>query len=546
MPSSPTFSTPLIHRLFSPLGLIALVALYLLAGLTGHDPWRGDDAAHFGPVLGMLQGEGLLVPRLAGEPLTDYPPLYYWAAALLAKTFAWVLPLHDGARLASALFTALALYWTARAAENLYGRGTRTPAVLLTLGTLGLVIHAHETQPMLALVAMQALTLCGLARLRTAPVAGALQAALGAALAFVAGGMDAALLTLPLFLLVLLISRDCHTPRISGALLLGLSLALTLGSIWPLALHYQAPESFALWWAGDWGALGSNPVPTTEYGRLLEDIGWFVWPLWPIALWGLWITRHRPLGLPVVLPVAALVLATALVLLDDHDRPSALLALIPPFALLAASGVPHLRRGAANAFDWFGVMTFGVFNLLVWLGWSAQVFAWPPGLARHVERYGPDFVLHGSTTLAVIGALISLAWLILAWRLPRSPNRAPGNWALGMTMLWCLAVTLLMPWFDHGRSYRPPAESLARVLADEHSDCVASTGLSPAVRASLDYYAGLRPETVGPAGSPCRLLLVHDDRREEARKLPAEWALLWEHRRGGGKQLDIFRLYRRD
>ncbi len=546
MPSTPAFSTPLIHRLFGPLGLIALAALYLLVGLTGHDPWRGDDAAHFGPVLGMLQGEGLLFPRLAGQPVTDFPPLYYWVAALLARLFSWLLPLHDGARLASALFAALTLYWTARAAEKLHGREARTPAVLLTLGTLGLVIHAHETQPMLALIAMQALTLAGLAHLRSAPLAGALQASLGAALAFLAGGFAAALLTLPLFVLVLLVSRECHTPRTSGALLLGLCLALTLGAAWPLALHYQEPELFGLWWAGDWGALGSNPIPVAEYGRVLEDIGWFVWPLWPIALWGLWIGRRRLLGLSIVLPVAAAILAAIWLFIDDYDRPAALLVLIPPLALLAASGVPQLRRGAANAFDWFGVMTFGVFGILVWLGWSAQVFAWPPGLARHVERYGADFVLHGSTTLAAIGAIITLVWLVLAWRLPRSPNRAPGNWALGMTMLWCLAVTLLMPWFDHGRSYRPPVESLAGVLADEHSDCVAATGLSPAVRASLDYYAGLRPEAVSPAGSPCRLLLVHDDRREGPRKLPDDWTLLWEHRRGGGKQLDIFRLYRRD
>ncbi|THF60998.1 ArnT family glycosyltransferase [Pseudothauera rhizosphaerae] len=549
MPLTPTPPRPpisLIHRLFSPLGLIVLAVVYLLAGLTGHDPWRGDDAAHFGPVLGMLQGEGLLFPRLAGEPVADFPPLYYWASALLARAFAWVLPLHDGARLATALFTALALYWIAQASGRLYGRETRNAAVLLTLGTLGLVIHAHETQPMLAVVAMQALTLAGLSRLTAAPLAGALQAALGAALAFVAGGFAAVLLTVPLFLLVLLVCPECRTPRTSGAVLLGLTLALVLGAVWPVALHYQDPELFRFWWTQDLAVLVGEPLPVAEVGGLFKDIGWFVWPLWPIALWGLWIARRRLLGLPVVLPIAAILLVALWLALSERDTRVALLPLIAPFALLAASGAPVLRRGAANAFDWFGVMTFGVFAVLVWLGWTAQVIAWPPGLARHVERYGPGFVLHGETAMALIGAGITAAWLVFAWRLPRTPNRGPGNWALGMTMLWCLAVALLMPWFDYGRSYRAPAESLARVLADEHSDCVATTGLSPAVRASLDYFAGLRPEPVREAGSPCKLLLVHDDRRAGPRTLPDEWKLLWEHRRGGGRQLEIFRLYQRD
>ena len=35
------------------LALISLCALYLLAGLTGHDPWKNDDAIHFGIVHGL-------------------------------------------------------------------------------------------------------------------------------------------------------------------------------------------------------------------------------------------------------------------------------------------------------------------------------------------------------------------------------------------------------------------------------------------------------------------------------------------------------------
>lgn len=546
MPLQIARSTALMERLFGPTGLVLLTALYLLSGLTGHDPWRGDDAAHFGPVLSMLQGEGLLFPHLAGQPVTDFPPLYYWVAALLARLFSWLLPLHDGARLASALFTALTLFWVARAAGFLYGRPARAPAVLLTLGTLGLVIHAHETQPMLALIAMQALTLAGLAQLSSAPLAGAFQACLGTALSVLAGGLPAAMLTLPLFLVVPLMGRECLTPRVSGALLLGLCVGLPLGAAWPLALHNQDPGLFSLWWQASWERFGQSPIAFGDYDRIVKDIGWFAWPLWPIALWALWSGRRRLWNLPYILPISATLLAAIWVLVGNFDRPVALLVLIAPLAVLAAAGVLQLRRGAANAFDWFGVMTFGVFAILVWLGWSAQVFAWPPGLARHVERYGADFVLHGSSALAAIGAVITLVWLVTALRLPRSPNRAPGNWALGMTMLWCLAVTLLMTWFNHGRSYRPPVESLARFLADEHSDCVAAMGLSAAVRTSLDYYAGLRPEAVSPADSPCRLLLVHDDRRAAPRTLPDEWTLLWEYRRGGGKQLDIFRLYRRD
>lgn len=538
-------TSPLQRRIYGTLGITLLVGLYLIVGLTGHDPWRGDDARHFGPVWSMLRGEGLLFPQLAGEPFAEFPPLYYWVAALTAWVTTPLLAPHDGARLATAIFTATTVYCIARAAEALYGRPARTPAAMLTLGSLGLVLHAHETQPMIAVVAMLALTLRGLARVPQEPVAGSVTAGLGAALAFVAGGLPAAWLTMPLLPLVMTLSRDCHTPHASGGLLLGLSIALGLGALWPLAVLLQQPDAFSLWLHASWRDLSSGPLRASELHRLVELIGWFTWPLWPIALWTLWRGRRDLGALPVLLPLLSLVTALALLAVDGDVAQVVALPLLPALALLAAGGVPTLRRGAANAFDWFGLMTFSVFGLLVWLAWTAQAFSWPPGLARHIARVTPHFVLHGGAMQLVIGLLISALWLLLAWRLPRTPSRSPSNWAMGMTMLWCLAVTLLMPWFDHGRSYRPVMTSLEKVVAGEVVDCIATTGLPDALRSSLDYFAGIRTVQVHGDATPCSLLLVHDNRRIDNPELAPEWRVIWDYRRGGGKQLETFRLYKR-
>src|SRR4030065_2682318 len=78
-------------------------------GLIGHDPWKPDEAYSFGLVYHILQSGDWLVPALAGEPYMDKPPLFYITAALFAKLWAPLLPLHDGARLARGFFTSLAL-----------------------------------------------------------------------------------------------------------------------------------------------------------------------------------------------------------------------------------------------------------------------------------------------------------------------------------------------------------------------------------------------------------------------------------------------------
>ncbi len=533
------------RRIYGTLGITLLVGLYLIVGLTGHDPWRGDDARYFGPVWSMLRGEGLLFPQLAGEPFADYPPLYYWLAALTAWATSPFLAPHDGARLATAIFTAIAVYCIARAAEVMYGRPARTPAAMLTLGSLGLVLHAHETQPLVAVVAMLALTLRGLARVPQQPVVGSITAGVGSALAILAGGLQGALLTLPLFPLVMTLSRDCHTPHASGGLLLGLSIALGAGALWPLAILLQQPEAFALWLNASWRDISSGPLGPSDAVRVVELLSWFTWPLWPIALWALWRGRRNLGALPLLLPLLSSAIALAWLLVDGELAQVAALPLLPGLALLAAGGVPTLRRGAANAFDWFGLMTFGVFGLLIWLAWTAQAYAWPPGLARHVSRVAPNFVLHGGATQLVLGLVISGLWLLLVWRLPRTASRSPSNWAMGMTMLWCLAVSLLMPWFDHDRSYRRVMKSLEQAVAGEVVDCIATTGLPDALRSSLDYFAGIRTVRVQDDATPCSLLLVYENRRIDTPELAPEWHIIWDHRRGGGRQQESFALYKR-
>lgn len=529
----------------SGFALALLVAVYLLPGLIGHDPWRGDDVRSFSIVLGMLNDGSWLFPHLAGEPYTAFPPLYYWVSALFALAFGWLLPLHDAARLATGLFAALAILWIARSAARLYGKSAQTTAGLLTIGTLGLAIHAHEMQPMVALLAMQALTLAGLSRMADDPLRGGAQAASGTALAFLAAGPIGLVLTIPLFLLLALTCPECRTPRASGALTLSLSLALGMSAIWPIVLGQKHPDLVVLWWGDATAALGGPAVRSDSLLDMFELLGWFLWPLWPIALWAGWRNRRALVRMPILLPLASIVTAVGVLYAVGEFHHARVLPLIPGFALLAAVGVQSLRRGAANAFDWFALMTFAVFAILVWLAWTAQVIQWPPGLARSLARSAPDFMLAWSGIQLALGVLITLVWMILVWRMPRAVNRGPTNWAMGTTMLWCLAVTLLLPWFNHDRSYRAVSDSLRIALAGEPPGCVASIGLNTSHRAALDYFASLRTEAVSGNETGCPYLLVRADGQAEFAPAPP-WQQIWEDRHGGGRRLELFRLYRRE
>ncbi|MCB1910118.1 MAG: hypothetical protein KDH15_22365 [Rhodocyclaceae bacterium] len=509
--------------------LLSIAVIYLLVGTVGHDPWRGDDARHFGLVFEMIDGGPALLPALGADTSTDFGPLFYWLASALAIALEWLLPLHDGARLTSALLTAAALWALWRASGLMHGTQARSAVVLLTIGSLGLVVHAHETQPVMGLLAAQACTLWMLvSRHRLAlPAAGVCAGA-----AFLFAGIVGALVTWPLLLFQLLPSdrSDRASPI---AVLAAMAIATVIAVAW--LLPASAQPGWNSWLGAEFDALRPAVPAADRVVDWFKLFGWSLWPLWPLALWSMWRAWHGAAISHVPLLLAALVPALLAVVLTGSLRPAQMLPLIVPLALLAAPAVERLRRGAAAAFDWFAVMTFSALGILLWLAWSALVNAWPPGLARHFKKLAPGFDLTlGVLALAVSGAVV-VAWIVyLAWRRPAGRDAAL-TWALGMTLLWCLAISMGQPWFDHSRSYRPAAQELAVVLRDHPGECIDGVGLGLSQRSAMHYFAGVRVASESEARG-CPLILVFQDRRSAPGDLATVGRELWRFERGGGRQ----------
>src|SRR5881394_1693206 len=146
----------------SPAALALIAAAFILPGLAGHDLWKTHDAVGLGIVHGMASTGALLVPRLANALWMFDPPLYHWVATAFGSAFGPLLEFHSAARLASGLFVALAFFFVWRAARDSEPEperraSTAAATMLLVLGAVGLMVHAHEALPELAGLA----ALCG-------------------------------------------------------------------------------------------------------------------------------------------------------------------------------------------------------------------------------------------------------------------------------------------------------------------------------------------------------------------------------------------------
>ncbi|HEX6828542.1 MAG TPA: hypothetical protein VF104_06145 [Burkholderiales bacterium] len=525
---------------------VALVAAWLLSGVSGHDPWKPDEAENFGIVYSFLQGGNWAVPMLAGEPHLETPPLYHLTAALAAQIAGDWLPLHDAARLASPFYLILALCFLKLAAGRLLGQSEGWIAIITFICCVGLLLRAHLMAPVTASLAGLAIALHGFALAQKRPLAGGLLLGCGAGIGFLATG---ALVPLALAVAALLLPAafaGWRSRAYAGALAVALLAAAPWLAAWPAALHQHSPALFQNWFDAE--VLGMLPGLSqtdalAQAGALGKTLLWAAWPVLPMAAWTLWQGRGQAPAQPAVQIGVALLAGLTLFLafMPGGGAEGRVLPLLLPLTLLAAAGLHTLRRGAAAFLDWFGIMTFGLFATLLWLGWINLLTGYPASLAARSGYLRAGVPLGFDPWAFALGAAITLGWIGFVWRVGLGNRRAVINWAAGITLVWVLAMTLLLPWVNGFKSYRPVALALKQQLPRGHA-CVASRGLAEAPRAMFHYHGGIVTQRLEvKPGAHCDLLLVQSEREIAP---GAHWRKVWEGARPLEKR-ERFRLYQR-
>jgi 4-amino-4-deoxy-L-arabinose transferase-like glycosyltransferase len=525
--------------------LLLIAAAFALPGLAGHDPWKTFDAIALAIAHHMHVSGDWLVPRLAGDPWPVDPPLFHWIALAFGKSLGWLISFHNAARLAGGVMVLVALWAVYLAARHGAPLEDRRPAsalaALLLLGSLGLFVHSHTAVPDLATLAAQCAAFVCLARAAKRPLKAGVGFGAAIGIAFLSTGPLVPSALAAAALLAHLVCDELRGRRAPQFIVPAALAAIAVGGSWPLALWLRAPEFGAAWWA-------AATQPQGTFGANLRyfavTLSWFAWPAWLLAGWSLWTLRREWRSPRVFVPAAAAVLLFLGVSLMGPPQDVNALALLPPLALLGAQGVASLRRGAANALDWFGVMTFTVFAGLVWLGYAALVTGRPAQLEKNMLKTAPGFAAQFDPLAVALAAAFGLAWLYVAFFTAPSPTRGVTRWAAGVALLWATVAFLWMPWIDHQKSYRAVALQLkSRIPAN--AGCIAGSNLGAAQRAVFAYHAAIRTRAWDRSKpAPCPLVIVQGSPRDEAGAPGPGWAKLADVGRPGDKA-ERYRLYRR-
>ncbi|MBC7623738.1 MAG: glycosyltransferase family 39 protein [Aeromicrobium sp.] len=536
-------ATPVKTALF----LIICVA-WLFPGLIGHDPWKPDEAIAMGIVYSMLSENTLqawLLPQIAGAAVNDYAPLYYWVSAVTAKLFSFVLPMHDGARLASGVFMAITLVYVYKSANKLFDERAGRIAVALFIGSLGLLLRAHEMNPELAGLAGMSVAIYGLTQIRFEARKGAVTAATGAFIIALSVGFVQAMIVPVAAIAMMAILHDWRNTAFRRGIGILVALFVSAATIYPAIL-----AALGLWSTDMLDAIFGTPMFDVR-GRasilpwyLTSILPWYALPTFPIAIW-LWrkdrhVIRER---IELALPIAVFVSSLIILSLLREGRDAVGLVLLLPLALASANSLDRLPKGVASFIDWFGLIFFGAFALAIWLHWSAAILGTPEAVARAVAQAAPGFEVSFNRVTFTIAALLTSVWLYAVVMAHRNNRRAIVNWAGGITLIWVLLNLLGLPAVDHVRTYRQPVSDVA-VLVKQTPSCVVGLNIGEPQRAMFDYFQQLRFIAPNAKAAPSCDWMLTQGTKANAPEVSAEWTLRWEGARPA-ERVEQFRLYQR-
>jgi 4-amino-4-deoxy-L-arabinose transferase-like glycosyltransferase len=150
-----------------------------------------------------------------------------------------------------------------------------------------------------------------------------------------------------------------------------------------------------------------------------------------------------------------------------------------------------------------------------------------------------------SMTMLIIALAITLIWLSSILRSQQTSRSSATNWAIGMTCVWTLLMTLWLPLIDSARSYQSVMTSLKAAMPAQYA-CINSQRLGAAQRDLLHYHAHLKTYAFETEQQfNCDLLLVQDDKNRDKIIPDDYWTLIWSGKPISDRS-ESFRLFKRN
>jgi len=458
--------------------------------------------------------------------------------------------------------------------------------VLLFISSFGLIYRVHLLITDVALLTGFSLSLYALSLFRKKIVLASFILGTGVGLGFMSKGILAPGI-IGSICLSLLIHQSFRNKRYVKFLFLALLWSMPWLLIWPVELYNQSEKLFWLWfWDNNFARfLGTTDLgPQADKAFYYKILIWYAFPVLPLSLIYLWQSAeslscrnrcivlvfflsifiiisdyHKFYTLPVVfvllimayclsdkgdrfiIPIHFFAVTLLILSLSSTARELYALPMLLPLALMASNYFLNNRLLFDQWLNKAGILIFSTLILFFWLLWIAIIWPQFPYLGAYLQHKQPGFIFVFSYLSFGIAFSSSLLWLFVI-RLNCFVFKPVIIFSYGLTAIWCLLSTLLLPYLDFGMSYKGMLQSMQQKMPT-HYNCISSYRLVEDYPSLVHYYIGEKMHELTKQGSNnnCNLLFMDND---DSILLSPGWKKIWSGSRPGDKHL--FALYRKE
>lgn len=517
--------------------LLVLCAVWLCMGLVGHAPWKPFESHAISTIKTMLDTSNFIAPGAASNAYIANPPLYYLSAAASAKILSPILPMHDAARIVTGLWMLITLLMIGMTGRELWGKGFGRQTTFVFIGALGLVLSAHTLMPAVSSLTGIASSFYALALAKRRPYRASVLLGLGLAVSFLSTGLQPLVIILATCLTLPSLFSAWRNTGYAKVLLFAFLIASPLILGWSILCQVYYPEVFQNWWT-----LSLLQFKHSHHLYFLKTLLWYAWPALPLAAWGLWRYRSQLIYIPRFQLIITFFVVAWLFIGLGYDKEVFALPFLVPLTAMAGGSIETLKRGTAGALSWFGLILFGLMSFLIWLGWVAMLTGNPAKIKERLIFLSGMQQINFNIIAFSIAAALTLIWLFSIFRSQFSNRSSATNWAIGMTCVWTLLMTLWLPLIDSARSYQAVFSSLSKALPTQYA-CVKSQNLGSAQRDLLHYYTNIKTLSAeSEQALTCDFYLVEDEKGRDKIEPNADWKLIWSGKRVSERR-ESFRLF---
>ncbi|NOY22826.1 MAG: phospholipid carrier-dependent glycosyltransferase [Acidobacteria bacterium] len=486
--------------LFLPRILVIFMSLVLLLGVFGRDMWTPDEPRATAISMEMARTGNLVIPKLAGQPFLEKPPLYFAVAAgAIHFPGRWTGPVR-AVRLTSWLWM-MGVLWMVFLLVNELSDTKRAWWTVLVLAVFpGFMLNAIWIRVDAALAFFVVASLMAFARAYSRDrLIWFFWAGLFLGGSFLAKGPIGPILTfigwVPLFLTFCWIPHrnDLSVSLRIPWLLLAAALAALLAGIWAILLYHQGgAELFHEWFfenqlgrfAGSIKSLGHIHAGNPLY--YVAILAFYIFPFLVLLAGsikrGIQTMWRREMPNPLVLMGLVWGLGSLVFLsIPATKRGVYLLPVLPAYAMLVVIH-PDFFSGQRR-FRWSRIwiaLSISLSLLILFLPLASGYAHLPPSAANALTH---SWGWYGASAVAILSGLLFLF----------GPGRqAPQPARVAVSAIMIYAALMLYPFhiIDTAKELKSQVQTFTRAIPRSQRPHLAGMDLSETMRGALVVYAG--------------------------------------------------------